>query len=77
MEFEIVREIGRIMNFTVQPILSPDGKYGVLENDNRTYNGLLGLLQRGEANLMGNTLHLIESRIRGFDFVAVYEFRMG
>ena len=72
-----MREIGRIMNFTLQPILAPDGKYGVLESDNKTYNGLLGLLQRGEADLMGNPLQLIESRIKGFDFVGVNEMRMG
>ena len=60
MEIEVILEIARMMNFTIEPILPEDGKYGILTNDNKTYNGLLGMLQRKEAHIMGNTLRLIE-----------------
>ena len=77
MEIEVILEIARMMNFTIEPILPEDGKYGILTNDNKTYNGLLGMLQRKEAHIMGNSLQLLESRYAGFDFVPVYDMYMG
>ena len=69
IEVPVIWEIAQIMNFTIEPIFPGDGKYGILTNDNKTYNGLLGMVQRKEAHIMGNTLRLLESRYAGFDFV--------
>ena len=73
----MIREIALRMNFTIEPILPKDGKYGILTNDNKTYNGLLGMLQREEAHIVGNSLTLLESRYAGFDFVSVSHMHKG
>ena len=73
----MIREIALRMNFTIEPILPKDGKYGILTNDNKTYNGLLGMLQREEAHIVGNSLTLLESRYAGFDFVSVSRMHKG
>ena len=76
MEIDYILQIAQIMNFTIEPIFPEDGKFGILTSDNITYNGLLGLLQRGEAHIV-RTLSLVESRYAKFDFVQAYESIMG
>ena len=73
----MIREIALRMNFTIEPILPKDGKYGILTNDNKTYNGLLGMLQRKEAHIVGTSLRLLESRYAGFDFVPAMMYYLG
>ena len=77
MEREMLREIAHCMNFTIEPIHPPDGKYGILTKDNKTYNGLLGMLQAGEVHIMGNSLTLSTSRYAAFDIVSTYDNHMG
>ena len=75
MEIVILEELSRMMNFTIDPVFPPDNKHGALEEDNKTYNGMLGLLQNGKAQFTGSSLHLVESRGRGFEFVVSYAFQ--
>ena len=70
----ILEELSRMMNFTIEPIFPPDHKHGALEEDNKTYNGMLGSIQRGEALFTGSSLHLVESRARDFELVVSYAF---
>ncbi len=47
-------------------MLSPDGKFGGLEQDG-SFNGIIGVLERGEADIGINVLSLTTDRANAAD----------
>jgi hypothetical protein len=46
----------RLLNFTIELTTSNDGKLGALETDNKTWDGLIGMLIRNESDLVSAAL---------------------
>ena len=65
---EILQALQQDLNFTVVHITPADEKYGALENDNKTWNGLIGLLQRKEADIVTSPLATTQYRSQVVDF---------
>ena len=77
LEKGILEEMAQVMNFTYEAVNPPDHKYGILEEDNVTYSGLLGVVQRGEAAFCGSALMNLLRRAWGFDFIMGYHLPHG
>ena len=48
-------------------ILSDDGTFGS-ESPNRSWTGMLGMVQRGEVEVAASDFYTTEGRARAFDF---------
>ena len=55
------------MNFTNRLVLPVDGKWGALEPDG-TWNGMVGMLVRGEADLITTALSMTRERASALDY---------
>jgi ABC-type amino acid transport substrate-binding protein len=53
---EILHYLERKLNFTAIVNLSTDGKFGGLNKDGKTWNGMVGMLMRGETDLITASL---------------------
>ena len=58
------------MNFTYQVITPPEGEryFGTKQSRDGSFNGVLGMLQRGEAQLSGAILVVNEERMEAVNF---------
>ena len=65
---EILQALQKTLNFTVLTITPADGKYGALEADNKTWNGLIGLLDRKDADIVTSPMARTEARSMVVDF---------
>ena len=48
-QVDLVNILAERLNFTVEYVLTPDGSIGV-RNSNGSWNGMIGMIQRGEAD---------------------------
>ena len=76
-EKAILDEMAQVMNFSYEAVTPPDRQFGVLEEDNVTYSGILGVVQRGEAAFCGSALMNLLRRAWGFDFIMAYHIPHG
>ncbi len=51
MLIDILRGLQKTMNFTLEIKITPDGRWGALEADGKTWNGVLGALERDEVDM--------------------------
>ena len=65
---EILQALQLALNFTVVTITPSDGKYGGIEEDNITWNGLIGLLDRKEADIVTSPMARTQARNEVADF---------
>lgn len=65
---EILQALQHALNFTVTTITPADGKYGGLEDDNKTWNGLIGLLDRKDADIVTSPMARTEARSEVADY---------
>ena len=65
---EILQALQLALNFTVVNTTPADGKYGGLEDDNKTWNGLIGLLDKKNADIVTSPMTSTEARSKVVDF---------
>lgn len=71
INIRILRSLGSWLNFTFTTTQkADDDNWGELENG--TWNGLLGMVYRGEKNLTVNYFTVVYDRIQAFDHTATY-----
>ncbi len=80
-QFHVKKSISTIAYQCPYPVLSrtkfvrtPDGKYGGLNPDGVTFNGMVGMLQRGEAHAAICGIALTQARIKVADPLNVIGF---
>lgn len=61
------------MNFTNAMTPSVDGKWGNLEADNVTWNGLIGMLARREVDVAASSLTITKDRQAVADFTTALD----
>ena len=59
---EVLQLLMEKLNFSVTIVPSKDGKYGGLEEDKKTWNGLIGMLAEGEIDLSATDLTITSGR---------------
>ncbi|KAI6194048.1 Glr-4 [Aphelenchoides besseyi] len=64
---DLLREMSIILNFTFEIIEVEDGTYGVQDETGR-WNGIIGVLQRHEADLSVSAVTITYSRVKVIDF---------
>ncbi|GFS45404.1 glutamate receptor ionotropic, delta-2 [Nephila pilipes] len=70
-EGEMLKYLVEKLKFEFELVLPNDGKYGSRDN-NGTWNGVIGLVQRGEADIGLATLTITENRWEAVDFSISY-----
>ncbi len=53
---DLLIQLKRAANFTVRMVASPDGHWGGLEADGKTWNGLVGMAARSDVDLVYSTM---------------------
>ncbi|CAK5120295.1 unnamed protein product [Meloidogyne enterolobii] len=64
---DLLREMAKLLNFTYELVEVDDGAYGV-EDEYGHWNGIIGVLQRHEADLSVSALTITYSRVSVVDF---------
>ena len=64
---ELLNILAERLNFTLEFIPSIDGSYGN-QLENGSWNGMVGMLQRGEADLAIPFLAMLAHRLDAIDF---------
>ncbi len=65
--------LSKELNFSLTVLKSSDGMYGVLGADGASFNGLVGTLQRGEADITSD-LGVTEGRSKAIDYaIGLYD----
>ena len=54
---EVFDNLQQIMNFTYSLTKPPDGQWGAIQEDNTTWNGMVGMLTRNEVDIGDNFAH--------------------
>ena len=65
---EILQALQVALNFTVVTTTPADGKYGALGADNKTWNGMIGLLDRKDADIVTSPMARTMARSMVADF---------
>lgn len=70
MVFALLDEIGGRLNFSYQVVTPPQGDryFGTLQGTTGGYNGVLGMVERGEAQLSAAILVINEERMKSVNF---------
>jgi ABC-type amino acid transport substrate-binding protein len=58
-----------MLNFSYALMKSVDGLYGSVTEDGRSFDGLLGMAQRNEIDLVASELSISDMRARVVDFI--------
>ena len=66
-EIELFNLIAERLGIDVEYVPSVDGSFGS-QNENKSWNGIIGMLERGEADLGVTLLTVSESRLKVVDF---------
>lgn len=61
-ELELIKQLSHDLNFTITWVQAKDNSYGVLDNNTKLWNGIIGLLVRDEADL--SNAYLINTKSR-------------
>ncbi|CAD5215755.1 unnamed protein product [Bursaphelenchus xylophilus] len=64
---DLLKEMAKVLNFTFEIIEVEDGTYGVQDETGR-WNGIIGVLQRHEADLSISAVTITYSRVKVIDF---------
>lgn len=73
---EIIKILAKDLNFTVMPYLVSDGKFGSYDNATQSWNGVIGDLILGKADISIADLSVIKSRAEVVDFTqAVFQYQ--
>ncbi|KAL3095880.1 hypothetical protein niasHS_005639 [Heterodera schachtii] len=64
---DLLKEMAKLLNFTYDIEVIDDGTYGV-EDENGRWNGIIGVLQRHEADLSVSAVTITYSRVSVIDF---------
>ena len=59
------------MNFSSEIVLTPDNAFGALQPDG-TWNGILGMVERGLANVSLGSLSVTSQRKRSFEYLTPF-----
>ena len=49
---EVLKELEKSLNFTTEVVLSVDGQFGSKNAENGSWNGMVGMVNRSEADLI-------------------------
>ncbi len=65
---DMLRTLARRLNFTMRMTASPDKKWGSRDPDNGTWNGLVGMLVGGTADVVSAGLSVSKQRAEFIDY---------
>ncbi|XP_022787771.1 glutamate receptor 4-like [Stylophora pistillata] len=70
---DLLKELSRLLGFTYEMYPSPDGFYGAL-TENGTWNGMIGEIINGNANMAAAPVTITETREKVVDFTVPYMY---
>ncbi|CAC5387676.1 GRIK3 [Mytilus coruscus] len=73
LTIEVIKELSHILNFTYELKAPPDGKWGA-DKGNKSWNGLLGEIQRRDIDLVAAPLAINSYREQVMDFTHPYYY---
>ncbi|KAF2356817.1 Ionotropic glutamate receptor [Trinorchestia longiramus] len=71
---DIIRLVARLNRFCLEFITPPDGMWG-MEHPNGSWSGMIGQINRSEADISGTLIFMTEPRIQSVDFSTALYFQ--